>query len=141
MLCFAAVFFHPEFAYFRKIAEHNGGHQPEPSGSPLSPLLARRCSPRASGLLALAIARRLGPCAPLFIAAAGLATVAAYRGQAVLYFGFGVASEYAVRKHAYAITTLLAAAAIALAVEVMERGLPRLAKPPPARCSAAAPAR
>jgi hypothetical protein len=66
----------------------------------------------------------------LFIATAGLATVAAYAGQALLYFGFGAASEYAVRKHAYALTTLLAAALIALAVEAAERKLPRLSSRP-----------
>ncbi|MGA7546261.1 MAG: hypothetical protein WBW08_10635 [Methyloceanibacter sp.] len=128
-LLFAAIYFHPEFTYFRSIAEHNGATN-QKIGLITIAAIAVALLAASLGLLALAISRKTGLARPLFIATAGLATVAAYAGQALLYFGFGAASEYAVRKHAYALTTLLAAALIALAVEAAERKLPRLSSRP-----------
>ncbi len=113
VLLFAAIYLHPEFAYFRKLAEHNGATN-QAIGLTTIAILAAALLAASLGLLALAVTRRLGLTRPLFIATAGLATVAAYSGQALLYFGFGMASEYAVRKHAYALMTLLAACLIAL---------------------------
>jgi hypothetical protein len=125
LLLAAAIYFHPEFATFRKIAEHNGATNQAIGLITIASLAG--CLLLASlVLLGLGVTRKLGLARPLVIATAGLATVVAYTGQALLYFGFGAASEYAVRKHAYALTTLLAAALIALAVEAVERGLPRL---------------
>jgi hypothetical protein len=122
---FAAVYFHPEFAHFREFAKHNGATN-QAIGQITIAALAGSLLVASLGLLGLAVRRKLGLTNPFFIGTAGLATVAAYAGQALLYFGFGTASEYAVRKYAYALTTLLAAALIALAVEGIERALPRL---------------
>ncbi len=129
VLFVAAIYFHPEFAYFRKLAEHNGATN-QAIGLKTIAIVAGLLLVASLGLLALAVPRKLGLTRPFFIATAGLATVAAYSGQALLYFGFSLASEYAVRKHAYALMTLLAAALVALVVEAAERVLPRLAARP-----------
>jgi hypothetical protein len=120
----AAIYFHPEFAYFRSIAEHNGATN-QAIGLLTIAAFAGCLLVASLVLLGLGITRQLGLARPLFIGTAGLATVAAYAGQALLYFGFGAASEYAVRKHTYALTTLLAVAFIALAMEAIERRLPQ----------------
>jgi hypothetical protein len=123
---FAAIYFHPEFAYFRKIAatEQHGGIS-QAIGLITIAVVAASLLVASLVLLAIAIIRQLGLTRPFFIATAGLATVVAYTGQS-LYFVFGTTSEYSVRKHAFALMTLLAAALIALAVEALERALPRL---------------
>ncbi len=125
VLCSAAIYFHPEFATYRKIAQHNGATN-QAVGLITIAAFAGALLVASLVLFGLALTRKLGLARPLFIATAGLATVVIYAGQSLLYFGFGMASEYAVRKHAYALTTLLAAALIALAVEALERALPRL---------------
>ena len=121
----AAILLHPEFSHFRWIAKNNGATRQTLSLAAIGGLAALLFL-ASLALAALALARKIGLTRPVFIATVGVATVSAYLAQAVLYFGFGEASEYAVRKHAYAITTLLAVAAIALLVEGAERLIPRL---------------
>ena len=119
----AAILLHPVFDHFHSMSSNNGATRQTFSLVTIGGLAGLLCA--ASLVLAgLALARKLGLTRPLFIATAGLATVAAFFVQAILYFGLGEASEYAVRKHTYAITTLLAVAVIALAAEIAQRTLP-----------------
>jgi hypothetical protein len=121
----AVVYFHPEFAFFRKAAQINGAtHQA--IGLVTIAAVATALFAAGTALFILGVTRKLGLAAPFFLATAGLATVVIYAGQALLYFGFGAASEYAVRKHAYGLTTLLGASLIALLAEAAERAVPRL---------------
>jgi hypothetical protein len=120
LLSFAAIVFHPEFDYFRKVAEHEGGNNQTISQGVIA-VFAGLLFFASLALLALAATGNLGLLRPAFIPAAGLASVVAYLAQALLHFGWGIASDYAVRKHAYALTTLLAVAAIALVMEAVTR--------------------
>jgi hypothetical protein len=128
--CFLAFFLlisiliHPEFYYMIKISFNNGGFNPT-IGS-LSTLRMYDIILACVGLVLLVQAIYSYRRSSVFLAAAALATALCSSLQDIA-LSLGLGSEYAVRKHTFAIVTILIFAVIGLMIEIFRHRSTRIA--------------
>lgn len=117
----AIVALHPAFRFMARIADNGGGI--DAWIGDLDTLRRYNMLLFCLSTVSLLLARKSTLVRPHFLASVALAsaTVASLQDLA-LSIGFG--SEYAVRKHTYAIIGLLGAVCISLSVEILTRALP-----------------